>query len=161
MTKIVLCGALFGLISLSAQDTETAAKKLAEAKRLCESKFSGASIINGPTVKGAPYSAQAVNEMVQVLADGNRITNTNSSMLYRDSQGRERREETSGIGTVRSMFITDPVEGVSYTLDAQQQNSAQECPASAWPSTTALAAGSLQLDVVAWGLSRRRRGHSS
>jgi hypothetical protein len=53
--------------------------------------------------------------MVQVLADGNRITNTSSSMLYRDSQGRERREETAN-GVVRSIFITDPVEGVSYSL---------------------------------------------
>jgi hypothetical protein len=116
MTKIVLYGALFSLISLSAQDPETAAKRLAEAKaQLDENKVLRTSMINGPTVKGAPYSAQAVNEMVQELADGNRIMTTSSSMLYRDSQGRERREESSG-GTVRSVFITDPVEGVNYTL---------------------------------------------
>jgi hypothetical protein len=117
MTKNMLCGALFGLISLSAQDVETAMKKLAEAKsHLDEAHVLSSVMINGPTVKGAPYSAQAVNEMVQVLADGNRITNTSSSMLYRDSQGRERREETSASGAVRSIFISDPVEGVSYTL---------------------------------------------
>jgi hypothetical protein len=116
MTKIVLYGALFSLMSLSAQDPETAAKKLAEAKaQLDENKVIRTSMINGPTVKGAPYSAQAVNEMVQELADGNRIKTSSSSMLYRDSQGRERREESSG-GTVRSIFITDPVEGVNYTL---------------------------------------------
>jgi hypothetical protein len=117
MTKTMLCGALFGLISLPAQDVETAMKKLAEAKsHLDEAHVLSSVMINGPTVKGAPYSAQAVNEMVQVLADGNRITNTSSSMLYRDSQGRERREETSASGAVRSIFISDPVEGVSYTL---------------------------------------------
>jgi hypothetical protein len=119
MTKIVLCGALFSLISLSAQDPAAIDKKLAEAKaQLDEVKVLGASMINGPTVKGAPYSAQAVNEMVQVLADGNRITTSHSSNLYRDSQGRERREESSSGSnpTVRSIFITDPVEGVSYTL---------------------------------------------
>src|SRR5580700_632599 len=117
MTKNMLCGALFGLISLPAQDVETAMKKLAEAKsHLDEAHVLSSVMINGPTVKGAPYSAQAVNEMVQVLADGNRITNTSSSMLYRDSQGRERREETSASGAVRSIFISDPVEGVSYTL---------------------------------------------
>jgi hypothetical protein len=116
MTNIVLYGALFSLISLSAQDPEAAAKRLAEAKaQLDENKVLRTSMINGPTVKGAPYSAQAVNEMVQELADGNRIMTTSSSMLYRDSQGRERREESSG-GTVRSVFITDPVEGVNYTL---------------------------------------------
>jgi hypothetical protein len=53
---------------------------------------------------------------VQTLSDGNRITNTSSSMLYRDSQGRERREESSG-GNVRSVFISDPTDGVSYTLE--------------------------------------------
>ena len=120
MKKIVLCGALFSLISLSAQDPGAVEKKLAEAKARLEVmadgfKVLGASMINGPTVKGAPYSAQAVNETVQMLADGNRITNTNSTTLYRDSLGRERREETSN-GTVRSIFITDPVENVSYAL---------------------------------------------
>jgi len=116
MTKIVLCGALFSLISLSAQDTAAVEKKIAEAKaQLDENRVLRTSMINGPTVKGAPYSAQAVNEMVQELADGNRIMTTSSSMLYRDSQGRERREESSN-GAVRSVFITDPVEGVNYTL---------------------------------------------
>jgi len=115
MTKIVLYGALIGVIS--AQDPDAVAKKLAEAQ--VKLKVLSASMINGPAVKGAPYSAQVVNEMVQVLADGNRITNTSSSMLYRDSQGRERREESSGGSnpTVRSIFITDPVDSVSYTLE--------------------------------------------
>jgi len=113
MTKITLCGALFSLISLSAQNPAEIDRKLAEAKaQLDQVQVLGASMINGPTVKGAPYSAQAVNEMVQTLADGNRITHTSTSTLYRDSQGRERREETPS----RAIFITDPVEGVSYTL---------------------------------------------
>jgi|HubBroStandDraft_3_1064219.scaffolds.fasta_scaffold170876_2 hypothetical protein len=119
MTKIVLCGALFSLISLSAQDPAAIDKKLAEAKMQNDViQVLGASMINGPTVKGAPYSAQVVNEMVQTLFDGNRITTSHSSNLYRDSQGRERREESSSGSnpTVRSIFITDPVEGVSYTL---------------------------------------------
>ena len=74
MIKIALYGALFSGISLSAQDTEMASKKLAEAKvQLDQAMVLSTTMINGPTVKGAPYSAQAVNEMVQVLADGNRI----------------------------------------------------------------------------------------
>jgi hypothetical protein len=74
-------------------------------------------IISAKTVKGAPYSAQSTSESVQVLADGNRITNTNSTTIYRDSQGRERREQSSSAeGTVRSIRISDPVEGVNYTL---------------------------------------------
>ena len=119
MTKIALCGAFIGLISsLSAQDSVQANqdKLVVEAKALAEFKTMGiSSMISGPTVKGAPYSAQVVNEMVQTLADGNHIKNSSSSMLYRDSQGRERREESVG-GSVRSIFITDPVEGVSISL---------------------------------------------
>ena len=108
MTKIAVCGALFGLVSLSAQDSEMVKKKIDEARfQVLDSMM-----INGPTVKGAPYSAQAVNEMVRTLADGNRISNSSTTTLYRDNQGRERREEAGG----REIVITDPVEGVSYTL---------------------------------------------
>jgi len=119
MTKIALCGALMGLISsLSAQDVlaEKQDKLVTEAKALAEFKTMGfSSVISGPTVKGAPYSAQVVNEMVQTLSDGNHIKSANSSMLYRDSQGRERREETIG-GKITGIFITDTVEGISYML---------------------------------------------
>src|ERR1700693_471541 len=112
MMKIALCGAFIGVMSLSAQeDPAVLKKKMAEVQaQINEVKVLGGSMINGPTVKGAPYSAQVVNEMVQTLSDNNHIKNTSSSMLYRDSQGRERREESAG-GTVRSVFITDPVEG--------------------------------------------------
>ena len=119
MTKIALCGALIGAISLSAQDAEKATldKRIAEFKMQAGGfQVLGDQMISGKTVKGAPYSAQAVNESVQVLADNNRIVNTNTSTLYRDSQGRERREESFN-GTVRSIFISDPVEGVNYTLE--------------------------------------------
>jgi hypothetical protein len=104
-------------MSLCGQDPEAVAKKLAEAKaQLDEVKVLSSSMISGKTVKGAPYSAQAVNEMEQVLADGNRITTSHSTMLYRDSQGRERREESTG-GAIRSIMISDPVDSVSYMLE--------------------------------------------
>jgi hypothetical protein len=67
----------------------------------------------GPTVTGAPYSAEAVTENTQTLYDGNRIVNKSTSKLYRDSQGRERREEDS---SMQAIFISDPVAKVSYTL---------------------------------------------
>ena len=47
-------------------------------------------------VKGAPYSAEATTETVQTLSDGNRIQQKQSSMVYRDSEGRTRREHTVG-----------------------------------------------------------------
>jgi hypothetical protein len=71
------------------------------------------SLVNGPTVKAAPYSAEAVTETTQTLSDGNRIEQRTSSKQYRDGEGRERREESSGMNVV---FITDPVAQISYTL---------------------------------------------
>src|SRR5215212_12087396 len=35
----------------------------------------------GKVVKGAPYSAEAVTETIQTLADGNRLVNRNTSMV--------------------------------------------------------------------------------
>src|SRR5437763_1564230 len=47
-------------------------------------------------VKGAPYSAQAVTETIQTLADGNRIVRKTSSSVYRDSEGRTRSDQAVG-----------------------------------------------------------------
>ena len=85
---------------------------------------------DGKQVKGAPYSAQAVNESIQTLADGNRIVRRSNSMLYRDSEGRTRREESAKPNAddqARVVFINDPVAGVSYILDAREK-SAQKLP---------------------------------
>ena len=50
--------------------------------------------MSGRPVKGAPYSGKGVTETTQVLADGNRIHRTSGGMLYRDSEGRTRREQS-------------------------------------------------------------------
>jgi hypothetical protein len=79
----------------------------------------------GRLVKGAPYSAQAVTESVQQLADGNRIVRKNTAQVYRDSEGRTRRDQTLGhIGPYatsgdvpQTVFINDPVAGVNFILD--------------------------------------------
>jgi hypothetical protein len=83
----------------------------------------------GKTVKGAPYSAQAVTESVQVLTDGNRITRKNTAAVYRDSEGRTRREQTlealgpwSSAGEpVQMIHINDPVANVAYMLDPRDK----------------------------------------
>lgn len=77
-------------------------------------------------IKGAPFSADAVTESVQVLGDGNRITRSTTSKLYRDSEGRTRREQTlNGIGAwtttedaPQMFFINDPVAGTNYILNS-------------------------------------------
>ena len=64
-----------------------------------------------------PYSADAVNESLQLLPDGNKIHRTTLTKVYRDSAGRTRREMFNEDGTVRSITISDPVAKVSYTLN--------------------------------------------
>lgn len=76
-------------------------------------------------VKGAPYSAVAVTETSRTLSDGNRIVHKNTATIYRDSEGRTRREQTlAAIGPFaaagdppQTIFINDPVQGVNYILD--------------------------------------------
>lgn len=68
-------------------------------------------------VKGAPYSAEAVIEGMQQLADGNRIVRKSTGRVFRDSEGRTRREEDRPNGATM-ISITDPVGGYSYSLDA-------------------------------------------
>ena len=71
----------------------------------------------GAIVTGAPYSAVAVTETVQTLADGNRIVRRSATSVARDSQGRMRREEQADDGTVTSVTILDPVAKTTYLLD--------------------------------------------
>ena len=83
----------------------------------------------GKTVKGAPFSATAVTEMEQALADGNRIRQRSSNAVARDSAGRTRREITPGaLGPLLSageppklVHLHDPVSGTSVTLDEKQK----------------------------------------
>ena len=90
-------------------------------------------MIPGKVVKGAPYSATAVTETVQTLADGNKITSTISSFLARDSEGRTRREQSlPSIGPLASegpapklININDPVSGNTYMLDDQAKTASK------------------------------------
>ncbi len=76
-------------------------------------------------VTGAPYSADAVTESIQTMADGNRIIRNTSAKIFRDSAGRTRREQAlkavgpwsvSGDSPVM-ISISDPVSGVHYNLN--------------------------------------------
>jgi hypothetical protein len=77
-------------------------------------------------VTNAPFSADVITETTQTLADGNHIHQTVTSKVYRDSEGRTRREQAvnlNGLAPSSSMqqvvFINDPVAGVSYSLNAK------------------------------------------
>src|SRR4051794_13784022 len=83
---------------------------------------------SGRTVKGAPYSADVVTESTHTLADGNHIRQSVTSKVYRDSEGRTRREQSVNLSplaenaNVRQLvFIHDPVAGSDYVLNAKDR----------------------------------------
>jgi hypothetical protein len=81
----------------------------------------------GPPVTGAPYSGEEVNENVQILTDGTRITHKMPARkVWRDNEGRTRTERPLGMGPNQPSLpviveITDPVAGFKYTLDTQKK----------------------------------------
>jgi hypothetical protein len=112
MRKAVVAVAvvLTAVVGLAGQEAGTANTVVARTRVPLESK----------DVKGAPYSAEIVNDHVQLLADGNRISEHSTGRVYRDKDGRVRREEDRPSGGV-SISIVDPVAGVSYSLDTENR----------------------------------------
>jgi hypothetical protein len=102
---------------------------------------------NVPAIAGAPFTADATTEFTQLLSDGNRIERRFTTSLARDGRGRTRSEQdvamlgpltvlqkgmswVSGHGQAaaiahggppRFTVITDPVDGVTYTLDERSR----------------------------------------
>jgi hypothetical protein len=93
-------------------------------------------------VKGAPYSAEVINESVQVLSDGNRIVHHSTSRVYRDSEGRTRRETDRPSGAPE-VSISDPVAGTSWSLNAETR-SARQAPMPLFFSGNVNRAGELE-----------------
>ena len=87
----------------------------------------------GKVVTGVPFSAVAVSESTQTLADGNRIARKTQTNLFRDSQGRFRKEVTlPAIGPLATsgqpksfVFINDPVAGTNFILHADTKTAEQ------------------------------------
>jgi hypothetical protein len=111
---------------------------------------------NGQGIGGViPFTADEVTVTTQTLADGTKITRKRLEKLYRDSQGRIRRErfnaEAESVGqgdSPQSVQITDSVAGASYILNprdhtAQRREIPRPTPSAAHHS--ALASGNLTL----------------
>jgi hypothetical protein len=80
-------------------------------------------------IQNAPFSAEAVTESVQILWDGTKIVRKMSSKLYRDREGRFRREDSKmqlgvpgqNVEIAGSIRIIDPVAGFKYLLDVEDR----------------------------------------
>ena len=105
---------------------------------------------DGKVVKGAPYAAEAITETTRTLSDGNRIKRKSTASIYRDSEGRTRRDQELGaVGPwamsgdpQQTVFINDPVAGVNYVLDPRTHTARKMPPlrisyTPGEPSTTA------------------------
>jgi hypothetical protein len=120
-------------INSSAQEQKkgkgTSAKRRSDAVIEATFKLLEAKYVFEKVVKGAPYSATAITETVQTLSDGNQIIQKSEIAIYRDSEGRTRREQTLAVvnrwsaegDAPRVIFINDPVAGIQYTLDPRTQ----------------------------------------
>jgi len=99
------------------------------AARASEGEVAFFSVMAGSeeVIKSAPYSATAVTESTQTLADGNHISNKSSSFFARDGQGRTRHEhsmEMMGrlhVGGPKMVLISDPVSHTEYILQPEER----------------------------------------
>ena len=90
----------------------------------------------GRVVKNAPYAADIVTETTQTLTDGNHIRQSSTAKVYRDTEGRTRREQSlntlGGLAPSSNLpqvvFINDPVAGFNYALNPQNRTATK----SAW-----------------------------
>src|SRR5262245_20558945 len=131
---------------------------------------------NVPAIAGAPFTAEATTEFSQMLSDGNRIDRRFSTSLARDGKGRTRSEQdvamlgplvvlqkgmnwsTHTFSTTpaqqepeppRFTVITDPVDGVTYTLDERMKEARRSPAKLAVQSVVELSAQSLEVKKVA------------
>ena len=132
MRRIYLIAAALPILALGLQAQDNTAKQI-------KFFFRGESAVMGPAVKGAPYSAEEVTGSTQVLADGTRIHNESKTLVYRDGEGRVRRDGPDQI------TIWDPVAGASYFLDPKAQM-ARKVPVSI--ATTSAKTGTVTMTVT-------------
>lgn len=82
-------------------------------------------------VTGEPYSATETSTSMRTLANGQQITNSATSTVARDSQGRVSTSRTvtpsakSGKAPFTEITIFDPVAGYSYRLNSSTMTATQ------------------------------------
>ena len=119
MTKQLAAGVGIALVAVTFLDAQEPSPMVRRAV-MPESQVTpmrASTVVETRITTGRPYSAEATTEFTQVLGDGNRIARKATVRIYRDSDGRTRREELGTDGSVKSISINDPVAHVTYVLD--------------------------------------------
>jgi hypothetical protein len=79
--------------------------------------------IRGKVVTNQPYSGVGITTSIRTLSNGTTMNQADCVKVFRDSSGRTRQEETrqsSSCGaTPQTIVITDPVAGVEYVINSQ------------------------------------------
>ncbi len=112
MNRIVLSAGALPLLALAAAAQDAA--RIAQQKKMLDESVVRMKMIGSvkePVVKNLPYSAEEVTEINQTLSDGTRIHRETKVPVYRDSEGRTRRESPDNI------TISDPVSGATYMVN--------------------------------------------
>lgn len=107
-------------IAVPAQTAQGQAAAAADAAKVL-AKYTA---MNTGAMKNSPFTADEVNESVQVLGDGNRIVRNSTGKMYRNSDGRVRRDMKGGTGgllgstfTFNDLTAFKPDFGQSYFFD--------------------------------------------
>ncbi len=128
--KIYVNSCMFGVLVLACIGSGSAQNPAPGSFRRGGNMDFMAREMGSKVVTGVPFTAQAVTQTTQTLPNGTHISRNLTATLYRDSQGRTRREETMGGagplasngGAARQMvFIHDPVAAAAYALNPQNK----------------------------------------
>ena len=162
LTVVVLLGfaATAGAQVVVHERSEKAAKE--QQLQVLMEKTAGTAVhvsVEPKRVVGAPYSAEAVTESVQVLADGNRIVRRSASRVYRDGKGRTRREELGPDGQVLTIAISDPANGTNFMFDPAL-NVAHRAGVATFTSSAGVAGGTASNKEITLTISPDAKAHA-
>lgn len=119
--RVLIGGAIVGALAIeaSAQTYGVAVREEFVPAELGRQAIAGKieAVLESKITTGRPYAADATTEFVQILGDGNRISRRTVVRIYRDGEGRTRREELGPDGQAVSISVYDPVAHTSYVLD--------------------------------------------
>jgi hypothetical protein len=137
MRKSVVSGALLAL-AVASGGAQEPAKLTMTYDPQSMAPMRTATVVETRITTGRPYAAEATTEFVQTLGDGNKIARKATVRIYRDGEGRTRREDLATDGTVKSISIYDPVAHVTYVLDPATRTARKSAVRVMLPSTQAL-----------------------